>query len=663
MSRENTKSEPGFLAESLSLWSVRALLVLFAIGTLVGVLSLAEGTRLRTEVRALEGTRRFELLLDDAAEAVHALELRLDAVRSADAPDPWALEVQALRERLQALQAGALPGTRIPSRPLLEEIARIEVAGRLVAGGPSPSADGNARLLDALEKRWSVFHGAVHEELTREESSRLWRINERSTQHRWVLFFVGLAATAVLCAAVAISGLSAVRTAAQARALVAGDFAAAAPTVIRGDFSGPRRALGAAAAVLSAADKRQREEQARIERFFQRMEAALTDIADGQKTRQLPPAEEPACAGAVAALGRVVERLHAAEAREEHQRLLAQASTAVPREELYQLRQILELDGVGQDQVAAVFPAESPLYELAQRVAAVVARNRLLVTQLQDRAARILEHSGTLSAAIVEREADFRRESQMIHETSTTVNEVSVAAKQTAQMVEYVFRSSQDAVQAAEEGREYVRLTIEGMDVIERRVSRIAEQILQLASKSQEIGAIVKAIGDISKQTNLLALNAAIEAAGAGEHGKGFAVVAKEIRELAVKSSRSTRDIQRIISEIQSATNSAVLSTEEGTKSVHGGVRLASSLNQAFSQVVEKFQEVAESAQQISTAAQEQTSGARQVASSISSIDHMVRTTVEDLKGLRHILEEYQGIAGELAQLLNDRSSPRGSLL
>ena len=228
-------------------------------------------------------------------------------------------------------------------------------------------------------------------------------------------------------------------------------------------------------------------------------------------------------------------------------------------------------------------------------------------------------------------------------------------------MVEYVFRSSQDAMQAAEDGREYVRLTIEGMDVIEQRVSRIAEQILQLAGKSQEIGAIVKAIGDISKQTNLLALNAAIEAAGAGEHGKGFAVVAKEIRELAVKSSRSTRDIQRIIGEIQSATNSAVLSTEEGTKSVHGGVRLATSLNLAFSQVVEKFQEVVESTQQISTAAQEQTNGARQVAGSIGSIDTMVRTTVEDLRGLRSILEEYQGIAAELAQMLNDPTLRRGA--
>ena len=459
-----------------------------------------------------------------------------------------------------------------------------------------------------------------------------------------------------------MSGRSAAQATAQARALAAGDYAGAAvPAVNRADFAGLRAAVGAAAAAQGAADAQRRLEQARVERFFQRMAAALTDIADGQKARQLPPAEDPACTAAVAALGRVVERLHAAEAGAELDRSRTQSLTAVPREEIYQLQQIFELGTIAPGQAVAAFSPESPLYGLAQRAAAVVAGNRLLVGQLQDRAARILEHSGTLSTAILDREAEFRRESQLIHETSTTVNEVSIAAKQTAQMVEFVFRSSQDAMQAAEDGREYVRLTIEGMDVIEQRVNRIAEQILQLAGKSQEIGAIVKAIGDISKQTNLLALNAAIEAAGAGEHGKGFAVVAKEIRELAVKSSRSTRDIQRLIGEIQSATNSAVLSTEEGTKSVHGGVRLATSLNQAFAQVVDKFQEVVESAQQISTAAQEQTSGARQVAASVSSIDHMVRTTVEDLKGLRHILEEYQGIAAELAQMLNDSSAARGT--
>ena len=662
MSRASTRSEPGAFADALSLWSVRALLALFAIGTLVGILSLAEGARLRSEVRELERSRRFEQLLGTVEEAVRALERRLQVTQTDTGGDFTALEVQAVRDRLQSLQAGAIGGIRIAERPLLEEVARVEAAGRRGAAGTPATPSVLFGLREELDERWNVFHDSIHEEITREEADRLWRISERSRQHRWVLFFVGLAAVLILGAAIAVAGRAAQHATAQVRALAAGDYAAAAaPAESRGDFTSLRAAVGAAAAALGESDALRRGEQLRVERFFKRMESALTDIADGLKTPQLPPADEPVCAGVVAALGRVLQRLRTAESREEQERDRGQAQTAVSREEIYQLQQLLELDGGAPGQAAAAFSLESPLFELAQRVAAVVARNRLLVAQLQERAARILEHSGTLSAAIVDREADFRRESQLIHETSSTVNGVSVAAKQTAQMVEFVFRSSQDAMHAAEDGREYVRLTIEGMDVIEQRVSRIAEQILQLAGKSQEIGAIVKAIGDISKQTNLLALNAAIEAAGAGEHGKGFAVVAKEIRELAVKSSRSTRDIQRIIGEIQSATNSAVLSTEEGTKSVHGGVRLATSLNQAFAQVVDKFQEVVESAQQISTAAQEQTSGARQVAASVSSIDNMVRTTVEDLKGLRHILEEYQGIAAELAQILDDSAQPPGA--
>jgi len=654
MLRASTRSEPGWLAAALSLWSVRALLLLFAIGTLVGVLSLVEGAQLRAELKVFEGNRRFEQLLDTAAEAVRALEARLETTGSEAAADSFVLEVQTVRERLQALQSASWPGARIPTRPLLEEIARIEAAGR--------QSTAPVELGKNLAQRWSVFHEAVNGELSREYSARLWRIGERSRQQRWVLLFVGLAATGILAGAMYVTGRAMQRAAAEARALADGDFASGAlPAVLGGDLAALRVDIGRAAAALNAAAAQHRADQVREERFFQRLQVALADLAGGQSTHQLPQGKSPACVGAMGALELVVERLHELEAQVAAERVRAYSVVTVPLEEIYQLRQFLELGAGVQDRVAAVFAPESPLQELAQRIAYFVNRNHLLVTQLRDRAARILEHSATLSTAVVDRESDFRRESQLIHETSATVNEVSVAARQTAQMVEFVFRSSKDAMQAAEEGRDYLRLTIEGMDVIEQRVSRIAEQILQLAGKSQEIGAIVKAIGDISRQTNLLALNAAIEAAGAGEHGKGFAVVAREIRELAVKSSRAARDIQRIIGEIQSATNSAVLSTEEGTKSVHGGIRLATALKQAFSQVVEKFQEVVESTQQISAAAQEQTKGARQVAASISSIDNMVRTTVEDLKGLKNILEEDQGIAAELEQILDDPSAHGGA--
>jgi methyl-accepting chemotaxis protein len=96
-----------------------------------------------------------------------------------------------------------------------------------------------------------------------------------------------------------------------------------------------------------------------------------------------------------------------------------------------------------------------------------------------------------------------------------------------------------------------------------------------LGEHSQQIGEIIQVIDDIAEQTNLLALNAAIEAARAGEHGKGFAVVADEVRKLAERSSKATKEIAELITNIQKLTAGAVKAMEEGTGEVEQGVSLA----------------------------------------------------------------------------------------
>jgi methyl-accepting chemotaxis protein len=100
-----------------------------------------------------------------------------------------------------------------------------------------------------------------------------------------------------------------------------------------------------------------------------------------------------------------------------------------------------------------------------------------------------------------------------------------------------------------------------GIEVINRLQNVIAEnkltaeavgdKVFLLDAKSKQISIITKTIKNITTQINLLSLNASIESAKAGENGNGFAVVASEIKKLALDTSTSTIEIEKIISEFK----------------------------------------------------------------------------------------------------------------
>ena len=210
---------------------------------------------------------------------------------------------------------------------------------------------------------------------------------------------------------------------------------------------------------------------------------------------------------------------------------------------------------------------------------------------------------------------------------ATASEEMSATSNDISRNCSMASDVANQASQNAHNGAAVVQETIAGMQMIADKVRESAHTVEALGARSNQIGAIVGTIEDIADQTNLLALNAAIEAARAGEQGRGFAVVADEVRALAERTTRATREIGEMIKAIQSETSGAVLSMEQGVREVEKGIDSSSRSGKALEQILEGINEVTMQVHQIATAAEEQTAVTGEISTNIHQITDVVHST------------------------------------
>jgi methyl-accepting chemotaxis protein len=246
--------------------------------------------------------------------------------------------------------------------------------------------------------------------------------------------------------------------------------------------------------------------------------------------------------------------------------------------------------------------------------------------------------------------------------SSQQASEIARIASSIEEMIETILNNTKDAETAAKtansagdkakQGGVTVDDTMNGMNRISEVVLRSASQVEELGKSSNKIGEIIQVIDDIADQTNLLALNAAIEAARAGEQGRGFAVVADEVRKLAEKTSKATKEIALMIKQIQSDTIVAVESISQGTKEVEQGKSLAGNASQALNEIISGTEIVSQVISRVALASEKQASSSEEISKNIDAITQVTNKSTTEIQQIASAANDLDKLTLNLQQLI-----------
>lgn len=277
-----------------------------------------------------------------------------------------------------------------------------------------------------------------------------------------------------------------------------------------------------------------------------------------------------------------------------------------------------------------------------------------IITSLQDTIDKEIKETETASTKVLDLS---NKQKKLTDNYVTLVKDVTQAifhfkniSTKTKEHAQDIASKAQESLNFSYKESESVKENISMMMTLKQKIQTIAELILELSDYIQQIGNTVGIVEEIAEQTNMLALNAAVEAARAGEHGKGFAVVAGEIRKLADESKQATTKISSLINDIEQATHSTVMATEEGTKEIESGVNLAYSIESNISSLIGIIKDLTLGIEGVLSSTIDQSVLSEDVIDLIEGLDNELNQSVTNLEENIENIKTFSNISTNLKE-------------
>ncbi len=260
------------------------------------------------------------------------------------------------------------------------------------------------------------------------------------------------------------------------------------------------------------------------------------------------------------------------------------------------------------------------LGRLTAGVAAVQHTLTHLVERIRASGRRLRAVEADTAAAVAGQERAVGGFSTATQEISTAVAQISATSEQLLAATGGVMEVARDAEGVADEGRDGLERMTASMQQLDDAMNAFTRKLATISQRASGITAVVTTIAKVAEQTNLLSVNAAIEAEKAGESGRGFRIVAQEIRRLADQTALATKDIERMVRDMQAAVAGGTMEMDRFRNEVSGRIGEVAEVSEKLGRVIEPVHSVTRALEQVHESMESQSEGARQIRHAMESL-------------------------------------------